>query len=202
MKKQRQKRRPDPENAFVYIVKCCDDNGYIKIGVTRDSAVNRVKTLQVGCPYELKVIASFNVNGVLEEIETLLHTQLKRFHLRGEWFHLDASEAIRFISVSLPLIDKTFVKEPHKENKIPEKITELSNNALVNHMAASVEKGRFTQAKLAELTGVSSAFISQLKTGKKKLSPEMRDKLLQVITPSGPDNVINFDERRKDKTPV
>ncbi len=73
------------QNAFIYIIQCCDNNGYVKIGLTRDNAVKRQTSLQVGCPYELKVVASFNVSGELHKIEQTLHKQLERFRMRGEW---------------------------------------------------------------------------------------------------------------------
>lgn len=81
-------------------------------------------------------------------------------------------------------------------------LTELNDPALINHMAACVEHGEMTQADVAKLTGVSTAFISQLKNGKKKLSPDMREKLSAVLSQhDDPDahNIIDLEKAKADR---
>jgi predicted XRE-type DNA-binding protein len=73
-------------------------------------------------------------------------------------------------------------------------LRELDDSGVVNHLVHCLEKGTFSQARIAKLTGVSTAFISQLKAGKKTLSPRMREKLLQILQPNT--NVVHLDDHR------
>ena len=54
----------------------------IKIGVAGDVA-DRVSALQVGCPYELKLLGSIKGGP---RAETALHAALGIYRVRGEWF--------------------------------------------------------------------------------------------------------------------
>lgn len=60
----------------------CGCAGPIKIGITHDVAA-RLRTLQVGSPYELTLLAT--VDGTVAD-EAALHLRLARDRMRGEWF--------------------------------------------------------------------------------------------------------------------
>ena len=67
-----------------------DNSGAIKIGISTNPEW-RLKQLQTGCPFEIKLIAVFEKQGHLEK---KLHKKLKEYKInpltnkktRGEWF--------------------------------------------------------------------------------------------------------------------
>src|SRR5574343_1040147 len=60
---------------------------YIKIGITGSSVLQRLSTLQTGCPFELKIRETW-VSPDYKEIEKFLHDILQDDHVRGEWFSI------------------------------------------------------------------------------------------------------------------
>jgi len=66
------------------------DGGPIKIGLADDIRV-RLRTLQVACPYKLKVLAA--VAGGLKR-EKSFHAQFAHRRLRGEWFERCAVRSV------------------------------------------------------------------------------------------------------------
>lgn len=58
------------------------NNGMIKIGRSINPE-KRLKQLQTGNPFKLKLIHVFEKQGYKEKI---LHEELKEFKLKGEWF--------------------------------------------------------------------------------------------------------------------
>jgi len=59
-------------------------NGPIKIGHTNNKVSNRMASMQVGCPYELRLL--WTLNGDIKD-EFNLHEMFKHERIRGEWFH-------------------------------------------------------------------------------------------------------------------
>ena len=72
---------------FVYLIKCLNKDGFIKIGVARN-VQSRLDTMQTGCPYKLELLASIKCvsRGQAYGIERSLHILFKRDKVRGEWF--------------------------------------------------------------------------------------------------------------------
>lgn len=71
----------DPEaSRIVYFIGW--EGGPVKIGLA-DNTQGRLRTLQVGCPYELRVLAA--AAGGLKR-EKAYHAQFAARRLRGEWF--------------------------------------------------------------------------------------------------------------------
>lgn len=62
-----------------------DKTGSIKIGRS-DHPQIRLKQLQTGAAFELKLLAIIDGAGHLEK---QIHKQLKEYRLQGEWFHWD-----------------------------------------------------------------------------------------------------------------
>lgn len=57
----------------------------VKIGYTTIKGLDkRLTNLQIGTPYELKLLGAIWGNS---KIESKLHKQFNKFHIRGEWFH-------------------------------------------------------------------------------------------------------------------
>ena len=86
---------------MVYFIQCEDFNNYIKIGWTTNNPVKRLKNLQVGCPYPLKII------GIMEcdrHVERSLHLIFEQCIVVNEWFS-PSPELLMFIednTLSLP----------------------------------------------------------------------------------------------------
>ena len=70
---------------MIYLIKT-KGNDFYKIGYTSDSINKRLKSIQTGCPYKLKVINK--INGSMYQ-EKILHTLFKTQRTQGEWFRLD-----------------------------------------------------------------------------------------------------------------
>ena len=72
---------------FVYLIKCMNKDGFIKIGVAKDIQ-SRLDTMQTGCPYRLELLASIRCisRGQAYEMERKLHILFKKHRIRGEWF--------------------------------------------------------------------------------------------------------------------
>jgi len=64
--------------------------GFVKIGRSRNSE-DRVKGLQVGCPYSLKLLCEIGGDSV--DAEKQFQKRFAKYHHRGEWFY--ASKEIR-----------------------------------------------------------------------------------------------------------
>ena len=73
----------------LYIIQS-DVTGMIKIGRSKDPQ-KRLKQLQTGKPKKLKLIAEFRGQGWKEKI---LHEELRKFRLEGEWFSYDCVGSI------------------------------------------------------------------------------------------------------------
>lgn len=70
-------------STFIYIFEC---QGYYKIGLT-DDVKKRVNGLQVGCPFDIRIVKSWRSNDARVE-ERRIHQLLEAYHVRGEWFKL------------------------------------------------------------------------------------------------------------------
>lgn len=73
-----------PELGFIYLIQCGRRGGPVKIGRAEDVDA-RLRSLQVGCPYPLTLIASMLV-AESEKVETALHGRFRSLWIRGEWF--------------------------------------------------------------------------------------------------------------------
>lgn len=61
-------------------------SGHIKIGHATHPE-QRLEELQVGCPFELILLLSVPFGHGARTVESILHEELSRSCLRGEWFH-------------------------------------------------------------------------------------------------------------------
>lgn len=71
----------------VYIVKA---GNYYKIGKTIGSVHNRIKMLQTGCPYKIKLVAIYkgdNFHNIEKELHKVCIQHGSHIHL--EWFRLN-----------------------------------------------------------------------------------------------------------------
>ena len=86
--KLRIKRDNTPgRSAHLYLIGVHD---YVKVGIA-NSVRLRLTELQVGCPYELSVLASFPTNNAQRD-ERRLHRRWTAYATRGEWFRVPYAE--------------------------------------------------------------------------------------------------------------
>lgn len=78
---------------FIYIIQCRD---FVKVGIANEPSF-RLMELQVGCPYELKLLAAFKTDNANRD-EKRLHAEWKRYALRGEWFQVPFGELVSAIN--------------------------------------------------------------------------------------------------------
>lgn len=78
-----------------------DPAGPVKVGVSVNPA-SRVRSLQTGCPYKLRVLATGHVahKAVLRgyaarEVEAYAHRQLAAKRLEGEWFDMNLDDVLQ-----------------------------------------------------------------------------------------------------------
>ena len=78
-KKRKAKVRAKPKrNTNTYLLEC---EGFLKIGVAND-VYQRVRHIQTGNPFEVKVLAVVDAN-----IELHMHDKFSHLRSRGEWFY-------------------------------------------------------------------------------------------------------------------
>lgn len=83
----------------IYLLKIdTPDSRLYKIGSTKGSVIERIKALQTGCPYEIKLVEQYDsIHG--QTIERTLHNRFTYCKTFGEWFSLDIIEEIKFLQV-------------------------------------------------------------------------------------------------------
>lgn len=71
---------------FVYFIGC-EYTGPVKVGVASDPE-SRLASLQIGCPYELKLLGTVLCRDRAEalRLESVLHEEMASINVRGEWF--------------------------------------------------------------------------------------------------------------------
>ena len=76
----------------LYLVECeqpgKNDYRFIKVGVST-SPVHRVSGLQIGCPFDLRLIHETESNSLVCSLEKWFHRKMEEMCERGEWFKLE-----------------------------------------------------------------------------------------------------------------
>jgi len=74
-------------------------DGFVKIGKTTSPISNRLATLQIGNPRQLKILSvvSFDNYDLVNFLETQIHKHLAKHKARGEWFCYHTEEVRKFI---------------------------------------------------------------------------------------------------------
>lgn len=80
----------------IYFIQC-GKNGPIKIGQTENDIKERIRQLQTGCPYELRLLWVYTGSDYDEKD---VHGLFEHERIRGEWFH-PSLKLIRFIDEEL-----------------------------------------------------------------------------------------------------
>jgi len=83
-------------NPKIYLIKIVnEDTSLYKIGFTKGSIHTRIKSLQTGCPYEIKVVNTY-VSDFGLIIERTLHNIFLDKKTFGEWFKLSLEDEMKF----------------------------------------------------------------------------------------------------------
>ena len=88
------------KNNFVYIIRHGNQRIY-KIGIS-DKPEKRVKQLQTGNPYPLKIIFQTSIISSIHcrKVESVIHKYLKEkgHWMRGEWFRIEDNDIVFMIA--------------------------------------------------------------------------------------------------------
>lgn len=72
---------------YVYFIKCCNADGFVKVGVSSDIE-SRISSLSTGNPYRLELVNS--ITCISKErayfVEHVIHNWLSSRRISGEWF--------------------------------------------------------------------------------------------------------------------
>lgn len=80
------------KQGYVYVVEAVGA-GFVKVGITATDPLGRVKALQTGCPYELRVAALRKVSSA-SALEEYIHEWLAPWRGIGEWFQLKVATVV------------------------------------------------------------------------------------------------------------
>ena len=89
-------------HGFIYIIGVHD---FVKVGIAYNVKV-RITNLQVGCPYELKLLASWATENARRD-ERRMHALWKKHEVRGEWFKVPIGEL--YAAINAETIDAVFI---------------------------------------------------------------------------------------------
>ena len=101
-------------NNTVYLLKIdTPDSRLYKIGSTRGSINKRIRELQTGCPYEIKLVEKHDsLYG--QTIERTLHNLYVYCKTFGEWFALDLTFESSFLETCIKLEECNNILEKNK----------------------------------------------------------------------------------------
>lgn len=105
-KKQNLIERTYDAGQHVYFIKAKKVN-LVKVGAARNPA-QRLKSLQIGSPVELKLLFVIPYGGYM--IESKLHKDFKQFHNHGEWFNYTPEIRQRIKDIKLILREQGWTR--------------------------------------------------------------------------------------------
>ena len=98
----------------IYLLKIdTPDCRLYKIGSTKNSIHDRIKSLQTGCPYEIHVVESYS-SEYGQVVERTLHNRYNSLKTYGEWFYLSIGDEINFIDNCKKIEEMNIVLEKNK----------------------------------------------------------------------------------------
>lgn len=98
----------------IYLLKIdTPDCRLYKIGSTKGSVNERIKSLQTGCPYEIRIVEVYDTKHG-QTIERTLHNRYNHFKTYGEWFSLSILEEVGFLQTCQKLEECNNILEKNK----------------------------------------------------------------------------------------
>ena len=126
------------------------DGKFHKIGITNRSIQARIKQLQTGNPYELKLIKVVNCGSEkhAQEMERFYHNKYYEYRMQGEWFDFKKLKPINIndIIIMFNIFSDAFIysqykKINHEIKKItPKKITEKNKERYLKEKDELIKK--------------------------------------------------------------
>jgi DNA-binding XRE family transcriptional regulator len=140
----------------VYFLRLNSD-GPIKIGVTKRSAQKRIESLRSGSPWPINVIGEIDGNNWHENV---LHKELSKYRMYGEWFHSD--------NYVLEVIEKVLNGEFSWPNGNAPNNKSAVLDANSSPLRLYRERKNLTLEQLSKKLGVSSATLSRWESGSRR----------------------------------
>lgn len=129
-------------NTIIYVIQATGTD-YFKVGYTSDID-KRLQTLQIGCPHKLKIIATLDAGEYTETTEKFIHTLLRPYRVRGEWFQL-----IEYVELdeddSILLKIKSLIDEGRSNNFILNEIWGHAGGSSFQHRSRLINTIRSSQ---------------------------------------------------------
>lgn len=101
---------------IIYLLKIdTPDKRLYKIGSTKQTVQTRIRSLQTGCPYEIKLIHTYETN-IGQIVERTLHNRYNYCQTFGEWFSLDLEDEVNFIENCKKIEETNILLEKNKNN--------------------------------------------------------------------------------------
>lgn len=146
--------------------------GPVKIGFTEGSAVNRLKTLQIGAHTDLRLLA---VLPETRSYERYLHTIHRPQRIRGEWYRREGQFAVYLRQVAIPYSDPLPAKKRgsqvgRRPKLTPEQWAEIEK-LLLSPRAKPLSIGR-----IAHRYRVSASLVNLYFPGWRSKTPAQRKK--------------------------
>lgn len=104
-----------PKREYLYLLRM-DGTNYFKIGRSSklENVYKRLSQCQTGNPIQLTIIAIYEVRWSARSFEKRIHSILKDYRMKGEWFDFD-NECLKFMQNlsnldTINLIENNFEK--------------------------------------------------------------------------------------------
>ena len=167
---------------MVYFI--TDDHGHTKIGCTDQSIEKRVKELQTGNPYTLRVerLIQLKFKSSIwissHSVEQRLHLYFDDCRIRGEWFRTEGLQEFYKLS----------------NDEISELISELLQENVVCNIQSWIEIKDNYMAKIDKLEKENAKMKAELKTKRQKDKEQKAEiKRLRNFIDSHYGNVVKFE---------
>lgn len=87
----------DPDSkGYVYVIGF-EEPGVVKVG-SAQSVLMRLDQMQTGNPFKLQLVGAVSIYDIEpHHVEREAHRRLKEYRIRGEWFDVDADEALMHV---------------------------------------------------------------------------------------------------------
>ena len=134
-----------PRSGHIYLVNAVGTDSF-KIGMTKQPVLQRINTLQTGCPLQLRYVYHSYVED-MQKTERELHQIFDSFREIGEWFFLKNSQVkeciglMRLMQIQEPtsFTETDKLEEQYKENDLLDAIAPtLESDTLSSNLLEAV----------------------------------------------------------------
>lgn len=163
----------------VYVLRL-GDTDYFKVGVTQDM-VKRLASLQTGSPFELSVVRLYETDAAYK-LEQDVHSLLKAYRVRNEWFFCDLSVITHVFSVAetMHMVDSV-LDLPVLESsiEIPETSQKDRDELIIKCIQAGMNRAQIREHLSAQGFKVKNDYITHLRARCATVVFEEEDEAIQ-----------------------